>query len=89
MKGVLRRTHRQAQRYRAEVEIAPHRIEQVALVAGRQLIDARAEHDEAGRAGLDLGDVAELDPLAAGCRRGIGTNGGDDGCLGWEALPSL
>src|SRR3954447_20847051 len=55
----------------AQAEIAPHRVEQIAAVALRQLVEAVAEHHEARRAALHLRDVAQLDPSAFGGRRRI------------------
>src|SRR4051812_24714466 len=65
-------TKGQAQRYRAHLEVAADRIDEVAAVALGQLVGAVAEHHEAWRTGVHLGDVAQLDPLAAGRRRRIG-----------------
>src|SRR6185369_3704660 len=56
----------------AKLEVAAKGVEEVAAVALGKLIGAVAEHDEAGRAGFDLGDVAKLDPLAPGRGRRVG-----------------
>src|SRR5688572_13230496 len=68
VKRVLRSAHGQPQRHRAEIEVAPHRIYEITLIAGRQLVDPSPEDDEARWPRLHLGDVSELDPLAS--RRG-------------------
>src|SRR4029078_13532829 len=60
------------QRHRAELEVAAQRVQQVAAVAFRELVGTVAEHDEARRSRLYLGDVAKLDPLASGCGRRVG-----------------
>src|SRR5690242_8666270 len=60
------------ERDRADAEIAPHRVEEITPVALRKLFEPVAEHDEARRPRLHLGDVAQLDPLALGCRRRVG-----------------
>src|SRR5690348_16495577 len=59
------------QRHRSEVEVTPHRVQQVAAIAFRKLVEPVAEHDEARRPALHLGDVAELDALALGRGRGV------------------
>src|SRR5207302_8863722 len=59
-------------RHRAEREIAPHRVEQVAPVALRKLVSTVPEHDKSRRPGLHLRDVAELNPLPLGRRGRIG-----------------
>src|SRR5690606_33055610 len=69
---VLRAAQRQAHRHGPAVEVLADRIDQVALVARRQVVEAGAEDHEARRAGLDLGDVAQLDPPPAGRGRRIG-----------------
>src|SRR5689334_21714524 len=60
------------QRHRAEIEVAPHRVQEVAAIAFRKLLQPIAEDDEARRPALHLGDVAELDPLAPGGGRRVG-----------------
>src|SRR5256885_5947584 len=56
-------------RHGPELQVATHRIEKVAAIAFGKLVGTVAGHDEGRGAALHLGDVAQLDPLAAG-RRG-------------------
>src|SRR6185437_12812916 len=60
------------QRDRAQIQVAAHRIEQIAAVTLRKLFEAIAEHDEARWTGVHLGDVAELDALTLGRGRRVG-----------------
>src|SRR5687767_8599149 len=69
---VARAAKGQPQRHRAELEVAAQGIDQIAAIAFGQLVGAVAEHDEARRPRLDLGDVAQLDPFALRRRRRIG-----------------
>src|SRR5436190_5159510 len=63
------------QRHRAELEVAPHRVEQIAAIAFGQRLGAVAEHDEGRRPRFHLSDVAQLDPLALGRGRRVGLDG--------------
>src|SRR3954447_21653557 len=53
---IFRRAEGQPQRHRLDLQVPPHRVQQVAAVAVGQLVDARAEHHERGRPGLHLRD---------------------------------
>src|SRR5688572_23949703 len=68
---IAARARRQPHWHGAEAEILPEAVDQVAAVAFGQELGAVAEDDEAGRPGADLGDVAQLDPLAAGRGRRV------------------
>src|SRR5690606_27152179 len=70
--GILRASQAEPHRDRAEPEVLADRVDQVALVARRQGIEARPEYYEARRTSLDLGDIAQLDPLPSRCRRRVG-----------------
>ena len=69
---VLRAAQRQPDRHGIEAQFAADAVDQIALVALGQLVEPGAEQHEARRAGLGLGDVAQLDPLAARRGRRIG-----------------
>src|SRR5690349_2260392 len=56
------RTQGQPKGDRADAERSPHRVEQVTLIAVRQVLESGAEHDEARRPCLHLRDVPQLDP---------------------------
>src|SRR5690348_15127449 len=62
----------ETKRHRAQVEVAPHRVQEVAAIAFRKFLEPVAEHNEARRPALHLRDVAELDPLAPRRRRRVG-----------------
>src|SRR5688500_13175972 len=62
LEWIFRRAERQAHRDRGQLQVAPHRIQQVAAIAVRELVHSRAEHHEGRRARLNLCDVAKLDP---------------------------
>src|SRR5687767_1381713 len=47
--GVLLRAQGQAQRHRPDIEVAPHRIEQIAAIAFGQHVDPSAEDHERRR----------------------------------------
>src|SRR6185437_8947785 len=58
---ILWRTKGEPQRHRPELEIAPHRVEKIAVVAFRQFRKTVAENHKAGRPRFHLSDVAEFD----------------------------
>src|SRR3546814_3461438 len=57
--------------HRTEAHLLAEAFDEITQIAVRQLIDPRAEQDEARRPRVHLGDIAELDPLAARHRRRI------------------